>query len=60
MNKRLLSALIIIALSVIILILNTAGRVSIVVLPGFDVSTVKSIAFLVFISLGVVIGLLLR
>ena len=60
MTKRLLWALLLIAISVIILILNAGGRVSIVLLPAIDINAVKSIAFLIFLSMGVVIGLLLK
>jgi hypothetical protein len=60
MNKRLLWALLLIALSVIVLILNSGQSVSITILPKVALSTVKSLAFLMFIGTGVIIGLLLR
>ena len=60
MNKRLLWALLLIAVSVIVLIFNAGGKVSIAVLPGVDVSMLKSIAFLLFVATGVVIGVLLK
>jgi hypothetical protein len=60
MNKKLLWALLLIAVAAIILILNTSGRVSITVLPGVTFEWIRSIAFLVFISAGVAIGLLLK
>ena len=58
MNKKLLYALIIIALSVIVLIFNR-GRVEIDLLFT-TIDPLKSIAFLVFIGIGVLIGILLK
>ena len=60
MSKRLLWALLLIALSVIVLILNTRGSVDIYILPKVAIATLKSIAFLVFIAIGVTIGVLLK
>ena len=60
MTKRLLWALLLIAFSVIILILNAGGQVSITLLPKVDIHTIKSVAFLIFLSIGVIIGLLLK
>lgn len=60
MSKRLLWALLLIAVSVIILILNSRGSVDITILPKVTVDAVRSIAFLFFISVGVTIGLLLK
>ncbi len=58
MSKRLLYALVIIALSVIVLIFNR-GTVEIDLLVG-KVDALKSLAFMGFIGIGVVIGVLLR
>jgi hypothetical protein len=60
MSKRLLWALLLIAVSVIILILNSRGSVDITILPKVDITMVKSIAFLIFVSIGVTIGILLK
>jgi len=60
MSKRLLWALLLIAVSVIILIMNTGDQVSIVLLPKVAITTIKSLAFLLFIAVGVVIGVLLK
>ena len=58
MNKKILYALIIIALSVIVLIFNR-GHVEIDLLFA-TVNLLKSIAFLIFIGIGVLIGILLK
>lgn len=58
MNKKVLYALLIIALLVIVLIFNR-GRVDINLLVG-DVSPLKSMAFLTFTGIGVAIGFLLK
>jgi len=60
MSKKLLWALLLIALSVILLILNAGGDVSIALLPKVKVDTLRSVAFLIFIADGVAIGLLLK
>ncbi len=60
MSKRLLWALLLIAVSVIILILNSRGSVDITILPKVAITMVKSIAFLIFVSIGVTIGILLK
>ena len=60
MSKRLLWALLLIAVSVIILIMNTGASVSIVLLPNIAITTIKALAFLIFIAVGVVIGILLK
>ena len=60
MSKRLLWGLLLIAVSVIILILHTRGSVDITILPNVAIATLKSIAFLIFIAIGVTIGLLLK
>ncbi len=59
MSKRLLWALIMIALVVIVLILNAGDRVAIDL--GFSQPRmVASVAFFIFTGVGVIIGLLLR
>jgi len=58
MNKKVLYALLIIALLVIVLIFNR-GTVNINLLVG-DVSPLKSLAFLAFTGIGVAIGFLLK
>lgn len=58
MSKKVLYALVIIGLLVILLIFNR-GTVSINVLFD-DVNCLKSIAFLIFTAIGVVIGVLLK
>jgi len=58
MSKKLLYALIIIALSVIVLIFNR-GHVEIDLLVA-TITVLKSIAFLIFIGIGVLIGILLK
>ena len=60
MSKRLLWALLLIAVSVIILIMNTGASVSIVLLPNIAITTIKALAFLIYIAVGVVIGILLK
>ena len=59
MSKRLLYALLMIAVSVIVLLLNTGSSVS-VSLRFAQISAMKSLVFLVFLVTGVVIGLLLK
>lgn len=59
MSKRLLYALLMIAVSVIILLLNTGSSVS-VSLRFAQISAMKSLVFLIFLVTGVVIGLLLK
>ncbi len=58
MSKKVLYALVIIALLVIVLIFNR-GTVSINLLVD-DVNFLKSMAFLMFTAIGVVIGVLLK
>ena len=60
MSKRLLWGLALIAVSVLILLLNTKGHVAVYVWPGVALSLMKSIAFLIFITIGVTIGILLK
>lgn len=58
MSKKVLSALIIIAVVVMVLIFNR-GKVSVNLL--FDeVEAIKSVAFFMFTVIGVVIGILLK
>lgn len=59
MSKRLLWALLLIAVTVILLILNTKGNVSLNLIVG-PLEMTKAIAFLLFTSTGVVIGILLK
>ena len=59
MSKRLLYALIIIALSAIILIFNARGKVDVELVFG-PVRMVKAIAFFVFMGVGVLVGTLLK
>jgi len=59
MSKKLLYALLIIAASVIVLLLNTGSRVA-VSLHFAELSAMKSLVFLVFIVIGVVVGVLLK
>lgn len=58
MSKKVLYALVIIALLVIVLIVNR-GRVEIDLVLGV-IKPVKSLAFLVFTGIGVAIGVLLK
>lgn len=59
MSKRLLWALLLIAVLVLALIFNTGSRVNVSV--GFhDFHVVSAIAFFCFSAVGVVIGILLR
>lgn len=58
MSKKVLYALIIIALLIIVLIFNR-GNASVNLLVG-EVTTLKSLVFLAFTSLGVLIGILLK
>ena len=58
MSKRLLYALILIALTVIVLIFNR-GDVSVNLL-FLTIDAFKPIVFLVFVGIGVVIGILLK
>jgi hypothetical protein len=58
MSKKVLFALVIMAVSVLVLIFNR-GTVQIDLLLG-TVRALKSIAFLAFIAVGVVIGILLK
>ena len=59
MNKKVLSALLILAVSVIVLLLNTGSRCS-VSLHFADISAMKALVFLFFMILGVIVGVLLK
>ena len=59
MSKRLISALLLVALMVIVIILNAGGRVN-VDLRLFDFTWSRPAVFFLFTSLGVAIGLLLK
>jgi hypothetical protein len=58
MDKKLMTALIILALSVIVLLFNK-GRVDVNIIFT-TLSGMKSLVFLSFISIGVIIGVLLK
>lgn len=58
MNKKLLAALVLIGLTVIVLLMNR-GSVEVNVLVT-QVSGLKSLVFLSFAAIGVVIGVLLK
>ena len=60
MSKKLLWALLLIAVCVIIMILNTRGSVPITILPKVEITAIKAIAFFIWTALGVAIGVLLR
>ncbi|MBM4144070.1 MAG: hypothetical protein FJ225_10840 [Lentisphaerae bacterium] len=60
MNRRIMSALIIIALAVLVLIFNRGSvTVNLPFIQG-SISGMKSLVFLFFMGLGVAIGLLLK
>ncbi len=59
MSRRLLSALLLIAVTVIVLLLNTGGHVA-VSLKFFDLSGARAVVFFLFTAIGVAIGLLLK
>jgi hypothetical protein len=59
MSRRFLSSVILIGITILILLLNTNGKVSLNFVI-FDISLLKSIAFLFFLGVGVFIGALLR
>lgn len=59
MSKRFMTGLILIGVSILILLLNTTGKVTINFVL-FDIGILKSIAFLFFLGVGVFIGALLR
>jgi hypothetical protein len=59
MNKNLLWALLLLVISILVLIFNK-GSVSVDLPFHLSVSGMKSIVFLVFMSIGVAIGVLLK
>lgn len=59
MSKRLLWALLLIALTAILLILNTKGSVSLNLVFG-ALKMTTAVALLLFTSIGVTIGILLK
>lgn len=58
MNKQLLSALLLLAVCVIIMLVNR-GSVGVNLIVG-EISAMKSLVFLAFTGMGVVIGVLLK
>ncbi len=62
MSKRLLWALLLIAVSIIILVSNTRGSVSVNLLPGLDlaITGMKALVYLGFLATGVIIGILVK
>ena len=59
MTRKLLTALILIGLTVLVLVLNSRGSVSVAF--GFgDLSGMKSLVFFCFTAVGVAIGLLMK
>ena len=59
MNKKVLYALLILALTVIVLLLNTGSKVSIS-LRFAEISAMKALVFLFFTTIGVIVGVLLK
>ena len=59
MSRKLLWALLLIALSIIVLIFNTGSSVS-VSLRFLDIHAGKSLIFFVFMAVGIIIGILLK
>ena len=59
MTRKLLTALILIGLTVLVLVLNSRGSVSVNLLLG-QVSAMKSLIFFCFTAVGVAIGLLMK
>ena len=59
MNKGLLWAMLILLISVLVLIFNRGGNVSVNLLV-YEFSAMKSLVFLGFISVGVAIGVLIK
>ncbi len=59
MSRNLMIALILIAITVIVLLFNNSGRIS-VDLVVTSVSAAKAMVLLAFTAAGVIIGLLLR
>jgi hypothetical protein len=60
MSKKLIVALLLIALTAVVLIMNARGYLDIRILPNIAYTLNKSIALLISVSLGVIIGLLLK
>jgi len=58
-SRRLLSALLLVAFMVIVIILNAGGRVN-VDFRLFDFTWSRPVVFFLFTSVGVIIGLLLK
>ncbi|MBT3191784.1 MAG: hypothetical protein HN341_04450 [Verrucomicrobia bacterium] len=59
MSRRFTTGLILIGVSILILLLNTHGKVDISFVL-FEIRILKSVAFLFFLGVGVFIGALLR
>ncbi len=59
MSRRLIFGLVMIGVTVLILLLNTQGKVAINFVL-FELTVLKSVAFLFFLSVGVFIGALVR
>jgi len=59
MTRKLLTALILIGLTVVILVVNGRGSVSVDLILG-KINALKSLVFLCFTAIGVSIGLLLK
>lgn len=60
MSKKILWLLLLIVLMAVVLIFNARGSVKVVLFPGLAFSLIKSVAFLIFMGVGVVMGILLR
>jgi len=60
MNRRLISALVILAVMILVLIFNRGSTDVDLPLVSASIKGMKSIIFLVFMGVGVVIGLLLK
>lgn len=59
MTKRLLYGLILIALMILVLLMNTKGTIDLNI--GFDIKDVpKAVMLFIFTGLGVVIGILIK
>lgn len=60
MSRALLIALLLIAISVIILLMNAYGHINIRLLPGVSVDLPKAICLLIFEATGVIIGIFIK
>lgn len=60
MRKSLLYALLIMAVTIILLMFNARGNTYITILPGVAITAARSIIFLGFMIIGVVTGILLK